>query len=276
MFSTRKFWRMRLKVKVCGSCGELAQGFFGGEPILITCPIEKFTTVEVSDEFSGVDGLGEKSLAMLEKTLRLLGASKFQFGVRLTSELPRAKGMASSSADLAAVARAAALSLGKDLSAAKISALAASIEPTDGVFFDGIVAMNPVSGRLLKNIHVAEKFIVAVFDYGGEIVTLKFNRRSDFQIPRLDDSLNLELVEESARRNQQILHKRGLADITAFAKNIGAVTVNVAHSGTVIGIFFRAADSEVDAKIAEIGRRFDFVQFMTKTRLIDGGIHEKI
>ena len=95
---------MKIVVKMRGTCGELAQGFYRGEPILITCPIEKFSTVTISDEFAGVEGLGEKSLAMLDKVLKIFGATNFKFGVRLTSELPRGKGMASSSADLAASA----------------------------------------------------------------------------------------------------------------------------------------------------------------------------
>ena len=90
---------MTITVKMRGTCGELAQGFFRGEPLLITCPIEKFSTCTVSDEFAGVDGLGTKSRTMLRKILRHLDATDFKLGVRLTSELPRGKGMASSSAD---------------------------------------------------------------------------------------------------------------------------------------------------------------------------------
>lgn len=262
---------MKVRLKVPGSCGEFVQGFFQGAPLLITCPVEIFTTVTVSDEFSGVAGLGEKSLAMLEKF-----SLPKNFGVRLVSDLPRAKGMASSSADLAAVAKAVSVALGQELSAEKISELAASIEPTDGIFFSGIVAMNPVTGKFVKNIRVAENFTVAIFDYGGEVDTLKFNRRSDFQIPALAENLIFELVEESARANQSILYKKNLPEITAFAKNLGAVTVNAAHSGTVIGIFFRAGDTAVDAKILEIGRRFEFIKFLTKTRLTGGGFYGEI
>ncbi len=258
---------MRRTVKVPGSCGEFVQGFFRGAPILITCPIEKFSAVTISDEFNGVAGLGEKSLSLLKK----LHLPK-NLGVRLTTELPRGKGMASSSADLAALAKAANF----NLSAEKISEMAAAIEPTDGTFFRGVVAMNPVTGKLIKNIRVAEKYPVAIFDYGGEIDTLKFNRRSNFQILRLDDTLNLELVEKSALANQEILYKPNLREIISFAKKIGAVTVNAAHSGTVIGIFFHADDSNIDAKIAEIAARFDFIKFMTKTRLIDGGFYAEI
>lgn len=262
---------MKVTLKVPGSCGELVQGFFNGEPLLITCPVEIFTTVTVSDEFTGVEGLGEKALAMLEKF-----SLPKNFGVRLVSELPRAKGMASSSADLAAVAKAVSLALGLELSAEKISELAASIEPTDGIFFNGVAAMNPVTGKFVKSIRVAENFTVAIFDYGGEVDTLKFNRRSDFQIPALGETLSFELVEESARANQQILYKKNLPEITAFAKSLGAVTVNVAHSGTVIGIFFRAGDAEADAKIREIARRFEFVKFLTRTRLIGGGFYVEV
>ena len=56
---------MKVTVKMRGTCGELAQGFYRGEPILITCPIEKFSTVIISDEFVGVEGLGLKSRTML-------------------------------------------------------------------------------------------------------------------------------------------------------------------------------------------------------------------
>lgn len=251
---------MKLKIKMPGSCGEFVQGFFNGAPTLITCPIENFSTVTISDEFFGVEGLGEKSLAMLKKF------DDFKFGIKLETELPRGKGMASSSADLAAVAKAVALSLGKNISAEEIAELAASIEPTDGIFFSGVVAMNPVTGKFIKNISVPEKYAIAIFDYGGEVDTVKFNRRSNFQIPALDDVLNFEMVEKSALANQEILYKKNLREIISYAKNVGAVTVNAAHSGTVIGIFFHSDDKNTDAKISEIARRFDFVKFLMKTK----------
>lgn len=247
-----------------------------GEPLLITCPIEKFSTVEISDEFSGIEGLGEKSLAMLEKILKLFGARKFSFGIRLTSELPLGKGMASSSADLAAVAKATALALGREISAEEISSAAAKIEPTDGIFFSGTVAMNPVSGKFIKKISLPEKFLVAIFDYGGEVDTVKFNRRSNFELPELSDNLNLNLTEKSALANQKILYKPQLAEIINFAKNLGAVTVNAAHSGTVIGIFFHAAEQNLPEKISSIQKNFAAINFLDTTRMTDGGIYAKI
>lgn len=257
---------MTITVKMRGTCGELAQGFYRGEPILITCPIEKFSTAVVSDEFTGVEGLGLKSLTMLDKILKRFDVRDFRFGVRLTSELPRGKGMASSSADLSAVAQAVALSLGKKISPDELGMLCAEIEPTDGIFYSGVVAMNPLTGRLVKRIREQEKFQIAVFDYGGEVDTLKLNRRSNFKFPALGDTIDFALTEKSALANQTILHKRGLSELMNFAKTLGAVAVNVAHSGTVVGIFFRADDS-VEEKISAVRRRFDFLQFLTLTRL---------
>ena len=257
---------MTISVKMCGTCGEFAQGFYRGEPILITCPIEKFSTVTISDEFSGVEGLGEKSLAMLDKVLKIFRAD-FKFGVRLTSELPRGKGMASSSADLAAVAQAVALFLGKNFSPTELGKLCAEIEPTDGIFYAGAVAMNPLTGQLIKKINVREKFQIAIFDYGGEVDTLKFNRRSDFEFPALDDELDFELIKKSALANQKILPKRGLEEFMSFAKNIGAVAVNVAHSGTVAGILFHEDDLRVAEKISAVENKFSSPKFLTLTRL---------
>ncbi len=258
---------MKISVKMCGTCGEFAQGFYQGESILITCPIEKFSTVTISDEFSGVEGLGEKSLAMLDKVLKLFGAENFNFGVKLTSELPRGKGMASSSADLAAVAQAVAKSLGKNFLPAELGKLCAEIEPTDGIFYEGVAAMNPLTGQLIKKIHVREKFLIAVFDYGGEVDTMKFNRRSDFQFPALDDELDFELIKKSAQANQKILPKRGLKELMNFSENLGAVAVNVAHSGTVTGIFFHENDSHIEKKISAVRQRFDFLKFLMRTKL---------
>ncbi len=258
---------MTISVKMPGTCGELAQGFFRGEPILITCPIEKFSTVIVSDEFSGVDGLGSKSRKILDKVLKIFGVREFKFGVRLTTELPRGKGMASSSADMAATAQAVALSLGKKFSPDELGKLCASIEPTDGIFFSGVVAMNPLTGRLIKKISVREKFLIAVFDYGGTVDTLQFNCRSEFIFPTLDDVLDFALTEQSALANQTILPKRGLRELMNFSRTIGAVAVNVAHSGTVAGIFFHDDDLRVTEKISAVTKKFDFLTFMTLTCL---------
>ncbi|MCR5833686.1 MAG: GHMP kinase [Selenomonadaceae bacterium] len=258
---------MKIVVKMRGTCGELAQGFFRGEPILITCPIEKYSTVTISEELTGAENLGAKSLAMVDKVLKMLGVKNLPYGLKLTSELPRGKGLASSSADTAAVAQAVALSFGQKFSAEDLGKLCAQIEPTDGIFFDGVVAMNPLTGKFIKSIRAQEKFLIAVFDYGGTVNTVEFNRRSDFEITALDDVIDFALTKKSALANQKILPKRGLNNLIEFAEDFGAVGVNIAHSGTVVGIFFHADDLHVDEKICDVRKRFEFLSFMMLTSL---------
>ncbi len=263
---------MRTEIKVPGSCGELLQGFYRGEPLLVTCPIKKFSRITVSDEFEGIEGLGEKSLKMLRKILKLYNVPEFKFGIRLHSELPPGKGMASSSADLAAVAFAVARFMQKKISPEEVAKLAAEIEPTDGIFYPGIVAMNPLTGKFIRQIFLPEKFQIAVFDYGGEIDTLKFNRRSGFQIFELGDTLNFDLMKKSAAENQKILFKPHLKEITKFAEKTGAVAANVAHSGTVLGIFFHEDDFKAKERISKISAKFPVIKFLTQTQICDGGI----
>lgn len=264
------------KMKVPGSCGELVQGIYHGEPILITCPIRKFTTVEVLPKYLSsfaLDGFGEKSLQMLKKVLDYLRIDEgFTPRIRLKSELPVGKGMASSSADMAAVASTVGWYFGEYIPPEKIAEFATEIEPTDGIFYSGIVAMNPFTGKLIEKFLFFHGYKIAIFDYGGEVDTLKFNRRSNFVIEE-PLRLNFDLIEESALANQEILYKPHLEDIMDFAKDLGALGVNVAHSGTVIGIFFRDNDSRIDKKIDKIQARFDFIKFLTKTSLYHGGCY---
>jgi len=261
-------------VKVPGSCGEFVQGMLNNEPFLITCPVNLFTTVLVSDKFSGHFGLGWKSKIMLERTLKYFECNEFNFGIKLETDLPRGKGMASSSADLAAICKAAALALNFDITAQEIAKLAASIEPTDGIFYDEIVAMNPVTGKLLKTFQDVPKYKIAVFDFGSEVNTLEFERRSNLYLNELPQHLNMNLVTKSAIANQKILYKNGLEKIIKTAKNFGALGVNAAHTGTVIGIIFNE-DFE-SKKIEEIAlimaKKFSQIKFMTLTKVVSGGI----
>ena len=264
---------MKLSVKVSGSCGELVQGMFNNEPFLITCPINLFTTVIISDEFSGHYGLGWKSEAMLERTLKYFGCREFNFGVKLISDLPHGKGMASSSADIAAIGKSVSLALNCDITAQEIANLAVSIEPTDGIFYNGIVVMNPVTGKLLYTFQNVPRYKIAIFDFGSQINTLEFERRSNFYLNELPTQLDMDLITKSSLANQSILYKNGLEDIIEFSKAHGALGVNVAHTGTVIGIIF-AEDMDLK-QIEEISStimiKFPQIKFMTITEIISGG-----
>lgn len=244
---------MELIVRVPGSCGELAQGYAGGEPFLITCPIDRCAKAVVKDDGLGCVAAGEKSRAALAKTLQCLGVSQFPFSLYVASELPSGKGMASSSADIGAVAVAAATACGRSITEQEIASIAASIEPTDGVFCRGVVAINYQTGKILHSFGVMPALAIAMFDLGGTVDTLAFHRQYDEAarmysadaeriLPLLTPPYTAEhlgaAATYSALAHQRVVCKLQLPALLEIGKAFGAVGVNIGHSGTVCGLLF--------------------------------------
>lgn len=65
----------------------------------------------------------------------------------------------------------------------------------------------------------------------------------------------------SARINERFLPKPRLTEIEAIGDRFGAIGVQVAHSGTVVGLMFDGRDPGASANIdraASAMKRFDF------------------
>ena len=283
---------MDFSVRVPGSCGELVQGWMDGEPFLVTCPIEMYTTVRVSDRIEGLHGLGRKSLRALELVLELLGKESFPWGMELTSELPHGKGMASSSADIAAVAAAAGFAFGRALTPQEILSLAVRIEPTDGVFFPSVVRMNQVTGTILEAYPAMPRFAIAVFDTGGTVDTVALHRsRSSladgrrraiaerpwcdvFPLLQQDAVAVARAATQSAAWQDDVLPKPQFLPFVDAAKRAGALGVCAAHSGTVLGALFppELPEPAVERAVACIRADVPALAFLCRTRLRSGGI----
>ena len=244
---------MELIVRVPGSCGELVQGYVGGEPFLITCPINRYAEAVVKDDGRRCVEAGKKSQAALAKTLQYLGIRHFPFSLYVTSELPAGKGMASSSADIGAVAVAAAAACGRTIAEQEIAYIAAAVEPTDGVFCRGVVAINYRTGKILHSFGSMPPLVIAMFDLGGTIDTLAFHAQYDEAartygtdanqiMPLLTRPYTAEALGAaatySALAHQRVIYKPQLSGLLAIGTRFGAVGVNIGHSGTVCGLLF--------------------------------------
>jgi L-threonine kinase len=249
------------KVRVPGSCGELVQGTINGQNFLITCPINIFAEVTVTTA-AGKSRLagGEKTRQAVASTLAYLAQSEQALQVISRSKLPQGKGMASSSADISAACVATAVCLERVLTADEIANIALAIEPTDGVFYPGIVMFDHVHGRMRRSLGNPPAMLIAIFDTGGEVDTLHFNQRDDLVLlnaqkePVVRQAVDLviqglatgncNLIGQgatlSAVANQKILYKPDLPKIIQLSGQFGAVGVSVAHSGTVLGVLFPA------------------------------------
>ena len=284
---------MEIKVRVPGSCGELVQGTLCKEPFLVTCPIDMYTTVCAKTGSGKNHGLGRKALAAKRKALEYLRQKEYPYDLFLSSDLPRGKGMASSSADIAAVILAVAASLGKYISPRQIAKIAAAIEPTDGIFYHGIVCLNLMTGKVYETFHHMPPLYILIFDHGGTVNTMAFHQqRMDLPEQFADAekwALALALVKKkdpvslgqaatlSARLHQQILPKENLEEILMLALACGAVGINAAHSGTVIGLLFApdAARENRQQAIQKMQQAFPNWQYLREARLIAGGYQIK-
>lgn len=84
----------------------------------------------------------------MKVTLAHLQRSVFPYHVSLTSSIPQGKGMASSSADVAAVIQAVACACGTVLSEQEVGYLAARVDPVDGVFARGLSLISTAAAIL--------------------------------------------------------------------------------------------------------------------------------
>lgn len=287
-----------------GTCGELVQGMTGGAHFLVTCPINQFSrataTLRVADPAEstaavrGIDHLPKARRAVsaaLEKLATHLGIANLTAEVTITNPIPAGKGMGSSSADITAAVGAAGMAAGYPFTPADIASIALSVEPTDGVMFPGIALIDHRCGSMAESLGAPPPLEVIVIDTGGTVDTLEFNRTDRTALwqevaSRTDEAL--ELVREGIRRGDPELAGRG-ATISAragclpgvdkwveraaeFVDEPGVVGINVAHSGTVVGILLDARQRRSKPVYRRALEAFADAESVQHYRVIGGGV----
>ncbi|MPM50786.1 L-threonine kinase [bioreactor metagenome] len=280
-------------VKAPGSCGELVQGTINGANFLVTCPVNIYSEVAVIPAKQPSDKCDyDKVRTAVAKTLQYLNIKNIHFDFHISTQLPIGKGMASSSADISAACQAVAISQGKFLTPAEIADIALGIEPTDAIFYPGILMFDHVNGRIRHNLGAPPEIDIAVFDVGGEIDTLHFNQRND--LPALNRGkeeavrMALDMVTKglangdinligqgttlSAIANQSILFKPNLDGIINLSKQFNAAGVNVAHSGTVLGVLFARNSQWLLPCVSAICKNYPEAKYLKTVKIISGGL----
>lgn len=272
---------------VPGSCGELVQGMRGGKHFHVTCPVELYSRVlAVRKAASGVSAHPHSPKAVRAVEILL---ERFQieegFELFIDRDMPVGKGMASSTSDIAASCWAVADALGIDLGPGEVAELAISVEPSDGVFYPGIVAFDHVDGGLLKELGRIELDVVvieppSVLDTAW--VAENRPRYAEDDLLKIDEAylmvaegistVSTKMVADgatlSAEINQRYLPKEHFDDIAELALRSGALGVNAAHSGTVMGIL---ADPCSGKMVEERIRPWLPSRYSARTTKVTGG-----
>ncbi len=285
-----------------GTCGELVQGMTGGVDFLVTCPINQFSRATVTLSRSAMPGTFVRGIDHLPKSRRAVHAALARLSqckgmpglvadVTVTNPIPAGKGMGSSSADITAVVCAAGKAAGAEFSPESVADIALAVEPTDGVMFPGIAMFDHRHGKIVELLGTPPPMEVIVIDQGGQVDTLEFNRVERAEHWRsVADATNeaLELVREGVRRCDPELVGRG-ATISArvgrpddaapwveraaeFSTEIGAVGINVAHSGTVVGVLLDARKRQSKPAYRRALEEFTDAADVQHFRIIGGGV----
>ncbi|MFL8712295.1 cobalamin biosynthesis protein [Clostridioides sp. GD02377] len=241
------------------SCGEFVQGIIDDEEYLCSYAIDMYSKVYIEEKLIDINLGRRKSRLAIEKVFEKFNLPKKytkNISLNIDSNIPVGKGMASSTADIGATIKATLSLIDKDLSSEEICKLAAEIEPTDSIFIDKNSIFNPLSGTVIKYLGNLTNAKVIILEPNKMLDTMKIRLRKDYNTLKIENreiikrsfaileeglkSDNLSLVGEactlSSLANENIEKKEYLSEIIKISKKCGAYGVNIAHSGTVIGI----------------------------------------
>jgi len=259
-----------------GSFGELLQGAPDNEleHFLVTLPIKcyslaEFVPIETCSDVEVIPHSKTKSLALAQKYLQRFG---IQSGGKLfiKSDLPAGKGLASSTADLVATARALASHFQRPLSQELLLDLLRDVEPSDGIMYPTHTVFYYRKVRLGALLADLPPLTILAIDEGGTIDTIEYNQnlpafsneeKKEYgrcldkmvQAFQAQDLMALgEVSTRSATLNQQRCPKRFYAGVLEICQQGRGLGVVVTHSGPCIGILLAQDDRDFDLKKQDI------------------------
>ena len=286
---------MAIFVRSPGSCGEFIQGSLGGTPFLLTCPVNRYShaLADVQHPFRHNHfPLQAKARKARELTLALLGMEEENTPIYVRSDIPQGKGMASSSADIGAVAMATALLKGRELTLTELEKISLAIEPSDATFYPGVVLFDYLKGNLSKQMGVCPPMKIVIFDEGGSVDTVALNNR--VELPDLirekegliEEALHLfelginskdvDLIGRASKissfANKRILPKTDLYGVHEIGQYYGSSGTIIAHSGTIMGLIFPVDEKNVDKVVREVLREHSNLSFLDTVETTNEGI----
>ncbi|MBF8983569.1 propanediol utilization protein [Lutibacter sp. B2] len=287
---------MEVRTKCPASCGELLQGIIGNGEKLISYPIDLFTTITLKEVKDPERKRNKKCISAIYKTLEYFKENPSianSLEIKVESNIPIAKGMASSTADIAATIVAVSILLGKKISDEELAKICTHIEPTDSTIFEKLTLFDHLKGNIIENfdwnpsldiflLESSERLNTQIFrkqnyDYLRKINKNKVEKAYEVfkeAYKKKDYRLLGEAATMSALANQIILKKDKLEEVINISLKEGCYGVNVAHSGTVMGIIFEKNKIDYDKLVKSLkDHSVDrYYEKMYLTKMVKGGV----
>lgn len=260
-----------------GTFGEFLQGRFSNskKSFIVTLPIKLYSYSKYAPTKNYHDVFVMPSYKT--KAYQLVNALREKFEIKegglliIKSEIPEGKGLASSSADLLASARAFLDAYDLALTDEELGLLLSSIEPTDGVMFNEVVAFYSQEGRCIENLGNVPKIYIIGIDEGGIVDTFEYNsyidehmreeERSNFNnlledmiaaFKRKDIHAIGQISTKSAEINQKFLQKEKLNILMDIKNRYSLPGVVITHSGTYSGLILDESGFNNHLMVTEI------------------------
>ncbi|MDU1247097.1 MAG: GHMP kinase [Veillonella sp.] len=289
---------MTYYVRAPGTCGEFLQGSIDGQSFLVTCPINRYSYAlsnviqPFSKEFCALQPKSAQARKLVQELVQQKNKNQICPPVYVRSDILQGKGMASSSADISVTAMATALAMDYDLSLKELEQICLSVEPTDASFYQGVTQFDYIKGTISKPLGMCPPLKILVFDEGGSIDTVSFNKQADLQNKILEkesiiqESFDLfkqglithdiKLIGQaatlSAFGNQRILYKPNLYDFHDVGNSYNSVGTIIAHSGTIMGLLFPVDYGRIDDCKNEILRKLPQLSYVDTVETTNEGL----
>ena len=264
------------------SCGEFVQGIVKDKEYLSSYAIDRYSIVTLEERIEDVKKGPLKARKAIEEIFKYFNLPKKELkhiSIDINSEIPISKGMASSTADIGATIKATLNLIGKNLDEYEISRLATKIEPTDSIYIKENTIFNPLDANVIKKLGILDTGKVLILEPNETLSTKYIRKKENYNKLKKQNKYIIEyafkLLEEGIKKkdlnligqacnissiaNENIHKKKYLNEIMDISKEYGAYGVNIAHSGTVVGILLES----------------DMNEEIIKTKLIDRKINKK-
>ncbi|CEN83022.1 GHMP family kinase ATP-binding protein [Paraclostridium sordellii] len=281
------------------SCGEFVQGMIRDKEYLSSYAIDKFSKVTLEEKLECINRGPLKTRRAIEEVFKHFGLPRKEMkniSIHIESDIPISKGMASSTADIGATIKATLNLIGKDLNEYDISKLATRIEPTDSIFIRENTIFNPLDASIKKKLGVIDTGKVIILEPNEKLSTRYIRRKDNYQKLKKQNKYIIEyafkLLEQgiqnedlnligqacniSSVANENIHKKKYLSEIMDISKEYGACGVNIAHSGTVIGILLEndMDENKLKEKLVDLNIDKKYKKIYT-ANIIAGGLRSE-
>jgi L-threonine kinase len=179
--------------------------------------------------------------------------------------------MASSTADVIAVARAIAAARHTQFTDEQMGALAARVEHSTGVMYEGAVAFNQMTGELIERYEWSPRFAVIVIVPDDKLDVHAVSLSDDDRLVSKYEGLLQDYMDATQHRNaslvaaiatkaasihQQIIPNPLFAHYVNQLPRLGAAGIALAHTGSLIGLLYPAyRDGNIPHVVQETAER---------------------